>query len=357
MPAANPSSTERPERLAADVDERAPSGNGREPTLLERAGAAAAGVGGVASHGSRRQKVIQAIVATLIVAFLVAFLATQWNQLPDFEWRFRPGWLGLSLVAVAAFYVLQGEIWRHIVGGLGQRIDGRNGRAVWGKSLVARYVPTNALMVVGRVVMAERHGVKRRVCLASMVYELGLALATAVMVGAYFAITLPALEDQPARYALLAVIPLALVGLHPRVFGPLANFALRKLGRESLPATLSFTRIVLYSAAFLLVWATIGVGVFAFTSALHPVNAGDFAYIAASYPVAFCVAVLTFVVPGGLGTRDAALATALSAVLPVAVATAIAVAFRLAQTAVELAYVGAVTLVARRDRIPTRSRR
>ena len=63
--------------------------------------------------------------------------------------------------------------------------------------------------------------------------------------------------------------------------------------------------------------------------------------MAAAYPVAFCVAVLTFIVPSGLGTRDAALAVAMSAVLDDTVATAIAVGFRIFQTAIELAYVGA----------------
>jgi glycosyltransferase 2 family protein len=59
------------------------------------------------------------------------------------------------------------------------------------------------------------------------------------------------------------------------------------------------------------------------------------------------VAVLTFIVPSGLGTRDAALAIAIAAVLPNAVATAIAVAFRIFQTLVELVYVGLVTALAR----------
>jgi hypothetical protein len=202
--------------------------------------------------------------------------------------------------------------------------------------------------VVGRVVMAERLGVSRRVCLASMVYELGLALSAAVLVGAYFVITMPALEHVSVRYAVVAVVPLALVTLHPRVFRPVANAIFRKLGRAPLPATLSFTRVVVLLAVYVLSWAAVGTGVFAFASALHPVGAADFPYVAAAQAVAFGVAVVTFVAPSGLGTRDAALAAALAVVLPLAVATAIAVAFRLFQIAVELGFVGVVALIARR---------
>ena len=62
-------------------------------------------------------------------------------------------------------------------------------------------------MVVGRMVMAEKEGVPKRVTLASIVYELVLGFGTAVMVGAYFVIQLPELEHQPARYAVLLADP------------------------------------------------------------------------------------------------------------------------------------------------------
>jgi len=284
----------------------------------------------------------------LIFGFLIGFLVSQWERLPDFDWRFRPGWLALATLGIALFYVIQAQTWRFILGRLGYRLSGRDARAVWGKSLLARYVPTNALMVVGRVVMAERLGVKQRVCLASIVYELGLAVCGAVIVGAYFVITLPVLEGQPARFAVLVVIPLALAGLHPRLFAPLSAFALRKLGREPLPSTLPFSTVLALVLVYVCVWVTIGLGIFAFASALHPVALDDLPYIAAAQSVAFGVAVATFLVPSGLGTRDAALATALAVVLPLAVATAIAVALRIFQTAIELVFVGAVAAIARR---------
>jgi glycosyltransferase 2 family protein len=290
-------------------------------------------------------------LALLIFGFLVYFVVRQWNKLPDFEWHFAPGWLVLSGAATLLFYVGQGEVWRVIVHSLGEEhLEGRPARAVWGKSLIARYVPTNALMVVGRLVMAEREGVPKRVCLASIVYELGIQFGTAVIVGAYFVIELPDLQDQPARYAVLALVPIVVAGLHPRVFFPLANVALRKLGREPLPKPLRFGRVVEIALLYIALWAVIGLGVFGFARALTPVDFGDLLSIAAAYPVAFCVAVLTFIFPSGLGTRDAALAIAIGAVLNSTVATAIAVAFRIFQTLIELLYVGTVSAIDRRAR-------
>lgn len=318
------------------------------PTLLERAGEAASGVSSLGSGNPRRRALVQYGLAALIFGFLIFFVARQWGQLPDFDWRFEPGWLALSAVCVAAFYTAQGELWRAIVASLGEHIDARPGRAVWGKSLLARYVPTNVLMVVGRIVMAEKHGVPKRVTLASVVYEVGLGFGTAVMVGAYFVIELPDLQGQPARFAVLALVPMVLTGFHPRVFAPVANFLLGKLGREPLPTVLPFGRVLELCLAYTLTWGAIGLGLFAFAAGLHPLDLSDLPYVAASYPVAFCVAVLTFIVPSGIGTRDAALATAMAAVLAGAVATAIAVAFRIFQTIIELAYVATVSALERR---------
>jgi glycosyltransferase 2 family protein len=319
-----------------------------DATLLERAGTAAAGIGSVGSGRPRLRAALQWGLAFLIFACLIAFVLRQWNKLPNYDWRFVPGWLALSLVAVAAFYAIQAELWRLIVLSLGERIEPGPARSVWGKSILARYVPTNVLMLVGRIVMAERLGVSKRVTFASMMYELGLAFGTAVMLGAYFVIDLPRLHDQSARYAILVVVPAVLIALHPRVFGPIANFALGKLGREPLSRTLPFGRVLLFCGCYIVTWAIVGLGVFAFAAALHPLDGSDLPYIAAAYPVAFCVAVLTFIVPSGLGTRDAALATAMTAVLAGTVATAIAVAFRILQTLVELGYVGTVVALGRR---------
>jgi glycosyltransferase 2 family protein len=333
-------------------------GRDKPATLLERAGTAAAGIGQVGPSHPVARLAMQWGLGLLIFGFLVFFVVRQWNQLPDFDWRFEPAWLVLSAAAVALFYVIQGETWRWIVHALGEsHLQPRPARAVWGKSLIARYVPTNALMVVGRIVMAEREGVAKRICLASIVYELGLGFGVAVMLGAYFVIQLPELQDQPVRYAVLALVPIVLTVLHPRVFFPLANWGLRKLGREPLPKPLSFVHVLQFALLYLVAFVMVGIGVYAFAKALQPVAASDFPYIAAAYPVAFCVAVVTFIAPSGLGTRDATLAVAIAVVLDETVATAIAVGFRIFQTAIELLYVAIVVAMARRRAAsPVRSR-
>jgi hypothetical protein len=108
--------------------------------------------------------------------------------------------------------------------------------------------------------------------------------------------------------------------------------------------------VLLLVPLYLIVWLLVGTGLFAFGHAIHALPADKLAYIAAAYPVAFGASVVTFLLPSGIGTRDAILATALHSAVPLAVATAIAVAFRIFQTAVELMFVGTLVWLARRAR-------
>ena len=208
-------------------------------------------------------------------------------------------------------YFFQGEIWRLIVHALGEgHLRARPARAIWGKSLLARYVPTNALMVVGRMVMAEKQGVPKRV--TPREHRLRAGARVRHRGDGRRLLRDPAaldLEDQPARYAVLLLIPIVLTFLHPRVFAPLANFGLAQArAARRCRRCCSFRQVLRFSLLYIGCWAVIGVGVYAFARALVPLPASDFPYVAAAYPVAFCVAVLTFIVPSGLGTRDAALA-------------------------------------------------
>jgi glycosyltransferase 2 family protein len=331
--------------VSAEVDAREP---GADRTILERIGAWASTVGASTGGRSRRGTLLRWAFLALIAAFLIVFVVTQAAQLPEFEWRFLPAWLAASAAAMACFFVLQPLGWLLILRGLGQPLQVTPAYAVWGKSLLARYVPTNALMIVGRIVLAERFGVPRRVCLASIVYELGLTISCAAALGAYVLITLPALAGFPPRFALLAILPAALLVMHPRVFRPLSDLALVRLGREPLPVVLPFRSVAGLVPVYLAVWSVVGLSLFCFASALYQVPAGELLYVAASQPAAFSASVGVFVLPSGLGARDAVLAAALSGVFPGTVAIAIAVAFRLFQVSVELPFVAVVAWRGRR---------
>jgi hypothetical protein len=288
-------------------------------------------------------------LGALVVGCLAAAIASQWSKLPDIHWRFAPGWLAICLVALVVFQFIHATLWVLILEALGAPIHAMRGRAVWSLTLLARYVPTNIALAVSRMALAEREGVPKRVCGASIVYELGFTFGGAAALGAYFVVSLPSLQDQPVRWLALAAPILSLVALDPAIFHRIADAALTRLGRATLPLSLSRPQVLGFFSAFVASFLIAGFAVYAFAEAIHGVSGNDIPTTIGAYSVGFAASVVAFVLPGGLGAREGAMAAALSPVLPLGAALAVAVGIRLAQMIVEVLYATVTPVLARRS--------
>ncbi len=328
----------------------------RATPVLHRVGDAAARFGSRPRSRRRTRVVIQGALAALVFGFLVLAVVTQWGELQKHDVRFSAGWLVPAFAILIGYYVMGAFGWDLVVRFLGRRIPPARAQLVWGQSLLARYVPGNVLFVVGRVVLAEREGVPRRVTLASMLYEVGLAFVAAASLGVYFFIDHPDLSGQPLRFAALAVLPLGIAAFHPRVFGPLSAAVLRRFGRQPLPVVMPFGGVLAMVLYYTGTWLVVGSGLFFVARSVHAIDAADLPTVISAQALGYCAAVMTLVFPGGLGIRDGAFAWMLKVSFggSFAVAAAVAIAARLVLTAVEVAYVAMVGLIAahRGARVP-----
>jgi glycosyltransferase 2 family protein len=325
----------------------------RATPLLHRVGDAAARLGRRPPARRRARIAIQAGLALLVFGFLVLAVVTQWSELKQHDVRFEAGWLVPAFAVLMGYYVLMAQGWDFVLRFLGGRIAPARGQLIWGQSLLARYVPGNVLYVVGRVVLAEREGVSRRVTLASMIYEAGLAFVAGASLGAYFFIHHPDLSGQPLRFAALAVLPIGVLALHPRVFGPISTAVLRRFGRQPLPVVMPLRGVLAMLVYYAGTWLVMGVGLFFVARSVHAIDVGALPTVVSAEALGYCAAVMTLVFPGGLGIRDGAFAWALKVAFDgsFAVAAAVAIAARLVLTVVEVAYVVMVGLIASRRRL------
>jgi hypothetical protein len=286
-------------------------------------------------------------VATLMA--VIAAVVGTWSRLPDFEWRLRPGWLVLAGCAFLALHLSHAGLWRLVMHRLGRTVEARRSRAIWCVSGLARYTPGSVLMPMVRVAMARPEGVPKRECLASVVYEMALTLTGAAIVGAYAIVRTPDFGGD-ARFLVLVIPMAALVCLHPRIFKPVADVALNRIGKQSLPRALRPGSVLTVAALYSASWLLAGAGLYALIQGLHPIHPNDFLVVLAAPAVGYIAAALAFVLPGGLGAREGGLAVVLSVALPLAVAVAIAVALRLLQLALELGVAAVTPIVAQRTR-------
>lgn len=318
------------------------------PTRLERAGAVAARFSSLEPSDPRIRRGLHAGIAIIVVLSVgLAAIATA-GDIPDVDWRFHPVALVLAVVGFTVFLIANAEIWRRILRALGPELAPQRSMAIWFTSGLARYVPTSLLLPVLRAAMAEREGVPKRICLASVVYEMAMFFTAALILGSYFVIDLPSLQDATGRYLVLALPVLALILLQPGIFHPLADRVLTRLGRQKLPLSLPGRRVFEFVGLYAITYVIAGISLYALAQSVYPVGADDLATVVGAFAVGTALSLLAFVLPGGLVAREAGIALALSPVMPTAPALAVAVLARIVQMALEVLLAMITPLIARR---------
>lgn len=324
----------------------------RRQPFLHRVGEAGSQIGKKPPRSRKVRLALQILLALLIFGFLVLTVIDQWAEIQDEGVHFHVGWLIPAIVILPFFYVLSAFGWDLILRFLGYRIGFGRAQVAWGQPLLARYVPGSVLYVLGRMILSERAGVPRRITIASIVYEQAVSATSAVIVASYFIIKHPDLQGQPLRWAVLLLIPAAFALLHPKVFGPLANWALRKFGREPLPGVISLRGVITLIAFFSLNWIVVALGLYCVARSVTFIPFDDVLLVGSAQAIGYFAALVTLIAPAGLGVKDAAFAWGVKAALPsksFALGSLIAIAVRGVMTAAELIYVGAVTALGRKE--------
>jgi glycosyltransferase 2 family protein len=324
----------------------------RRQPILHRIGEAGARIGTKPPRSRGVRLALQLGLAVVIFGFLVLTVINQWSEIRSEGVHFHVGWLIPAIVILPAFYVFGAFGWDLTLRFLGYPIGFGRAQVAWGQPLLARYVPGSVLYVLGRVLLSEKAGVPRRITIASIVYEQAISATSAVVVASYFIINHPDLQGESYRWAVLLLIPLALVLLAPRVFGPLANRLLRAFGREPLPAVIPLSRVVLLIAYYSLNWVVVALGIYCVARSVTYIPFDDVLLVGSAQAIGYFAALVTLVAPAGLGVRDAAFAWAVKAAVPgqkFALGSLVAIAVRGVMTVAELIYVAAVTALGRRE--------
>jgi len=299
-------------------------------------------------------RIVQLALVAATLYFLAAYLLRSWSTITAYAWSFDPKWLVLSAAAFLVFYLSQTVSWWYLLRGCGAPSPFWPAAATWAKSILARYVPGNVFMFVGRAWMSHAQGLPVERVSAAMVYEQAIGLCSALIT---VAVLFPFWEYRPGTTALsLIAIPVFVALMHPRLFGPLASRLLRLLHRPPLDVTVAFRSVVGLLAFFVLAWLVAGAGAWSLARAVTGIGVDALPLVVVAYAFAYVVGMAAFIFPSGIGVREAVLTASLSGHLPAGVVLAWAVLLRLWVTAMELAFVGLAVgvelLLRRRGREP-----
>src|SRR4051812_17757036 len=193
----------------------------------------------------------------LAVGLLVAALVDQWHNV-------RTGWheLPVSALLLASLGVLAGLFfsalaWRALLADLGQHVPVMGAVRVFFVGQLGKYLPGSVWPVVAQMQMGKQYGLARRpvgtVALIVMVLNVATGLLVAVVL-------LPFTSPHALRQSgwAVALLPIGLALLHPRVLNPVINKAFRLARREPLEQPLSLRGIAVATGWALLMWASYG---------------------------------------------------------------------------------------------------
>jgi len=130
-----------------------------------------------------------------------------------------------------------------------------------------------------------------------------------------------------------------IVALHPRVFGGLVNFLLKKLGRAPLASVPSAGKYVVPVIASFAQWLFAGLALWLMTAAVIEVSPRLIPLFIATAALATTAGYLALFAPGGIGVRELLYLQTLGPMMGpqnAAMVAVVVVAMRLVQTVVEL---------------------
>jgi len=179
---------------------------------------------------------LAAVKWALFIAVLVFVVQALVERFAEVEWagvQIHPGWAAAGIAAMLLAFGMLFLPYHLVIRRLGPRVPWPEVMAdVWVGQL-AKYVPGKVGSVVGIAYLLHKRGVPARMSVAAIVMVDGLSIILGLMLAVPLTLWEPVQQVLPMAWLWCSVLIAAgLVCLHPRVFGGLWNFALRKLGQQ-----------------------------------------------------------------------------------------------------------------------------
>jgi uncharacterized membrane protein YbhN (UPF0104 family) len=265
------------------------------------------------------------------LGFLALTAVRNWQDVRRFDWHVRPIPLLLSLAAMIAVLAWGVFVWSRVLARFRQpRPSYPALLRIWFFSNATRYIPGKIWQFVATARLARNAGHSGTLTLTSLILHAGFSLLAAGVIAAE---TLPLRRlgaDLTSTVGIRVAAPaLALLLVHPALINAALRLVPRALHKEVLVWHGTWADGATLLLLNLLSWVFQGVAFFLFVDALVPIPWTVLLPLAGVNALSFAVGYVAFIVPAGLGVREAAMTLLLGSFAPDGVAAVIAALSRL----------------------------
>ncbi|MBP3034798.1 flippase-like domain-containing protein [Arthrobacter sp. zg-ZUI100] len=299
---------------------------------------------------TKRQGILDFARRALLVLVFVAAAYAIFSQWPEVKATvFAMAWWQwtAALILLVPGVLLGMMMWRVILLGIldsdhsaGIHRGGLNKIYLVGQ--LGKYVPGSVWAFVLQMELGRKQGLGRAQVFVASLISTGITVGASLVVGA---LALPALGDkEPALRWLYVLLPVVILAMHPRVVTLLVNLVLKIFRRAPLPTPI---RAKIMIQSFILgvgMYAFFGIHLWLLSSHESGLEFSTLFFLTGALALGMTTGVVAFLLPAGIGAREAIVGLALASFMTVGAATAIALLSRLLFTVADLLCVGAAFL-------------
>jgi len=284
------------------------------------------------------KNLLMVIILIVSIYFLVEKLVSNWNEVQAYDWEISYFYFLISLVGLIIYYLVAHAFqWRPILSTLGVKLTFYKSLKYWTIGQLGRYLPGKVWFVLGRLYFCSKEGIRKSIVLLSIFLELFFLAITSIFI---FLVSLLFAKQVQLNtnyiYALIVIIFLAFIFIHPKVFSKIINFILKKIKKPLLKIEITKFQILKFSLLISFLWFFQGFLFFIFSKSIYSQLGWSFLPLfIGAYALAWFLGLISFVTPGGIGVREVILTYFLGNYLPSYIIVVIVILFRLILTAIE----------------------
>jgi hypothetical protein len=288
------------------------------------------------------------ILFLVVLVFVVRALAKQFSQIDFRTVHFLPLVIVGSILCMLMVPIVQLISYRILLGAYLHQPSWRAlAAAVW-VPILGKYVPGKVASVAGVIYILKRFQIPIAIAFSVVLVLDGMMAVSGLMLGAPLLLSGPVKHLLPQGWlAAIFVVSCGIICLHPRVFGWVTNFVLRKMKREPLDHMPDLTHYIIPVICVFSQWILAGLSLWFVARSVSAVTVAQIPTFVSIAGLAWTISYLALFAPGGIGVREAIFLTTLHQIVGLGSEAAIVVVgIRLVQLFVEIICViaGAIVL-------------
>lgn len=296
---------------------------------------------------------------------------TLWLSLNDpriyeVEWQFQPLPIAAGFLLMLLASAATAPLWLIIYRGLGGRIGTLVGSRIFLVTNIGKYLPGKVMHAAGRVALLQERGQPASIGVTSVLVELALSLLGAALLSVIsIPLLLPGLVPilSPEQGVAIAehltligwlsylALPAGLIGLHPRVMGPVLRFASSRLpgkGTDLCTDLPPYRTILVLLVAYVVLWITMSIALFATShTVVDSLRWEHLPAVSGIAALSYLFGLAVPIAPAGLGAREGLMTLLLSTMMPAPAAAVTSILYRIVSIAAEMVAAGLSMLLVR----------